>query len=65
MTGSIILSRRDSDGANGEQAVNRTLLWLLVAAMLVAGWLLYRSRSDSHLNVTPDANRAIENAKHR
>lgn len=41
------------------------LLWLLAAAVLLAGVLLYHSRSDSDLNVTPDARRAIEKAKQR
>jgi hypothetical protein len=42
-----------------------TLLWLLVAALLVVGFLLYRSRAGSELNVTPDAAREIEKAKRR
>ena len=45
--------------------MNRTLLWLIVAAALVIGFVLYRSRSATHLNVTPDAEREIEKAKRR
>jgi hypothetical protein len=45
--------------------MNRTLLWIILAAALVLGFLLYRSRSASDLRVTPDAERAIEKAKRR
>jgi len=45
--------------------VKRRLLWLIVAAILLAGLVLYRSRSGSTLNVTPDAAREIERAKQR
>ena len=45
--------------------VKRTLLWLIVAAVLVIGFLLYRSQSESDLNATPDADREIEKAKRR
>jgi preprotein translocase subunit SecG len=45
--------------------VKRTLFWLIVAAVLVIGLVLYRSRSGSNLNVTPDAEREIEKAKRR
>jgi hypothetical protein len=45
--------------------VKRILLWLIVAAVLVIGLLLYRSRSGSQLNVTPDVEREIEKAKRR
>jgi hypothetical protein len=45
--------------------VKRILLWLIVAAVLVVGFLLYRSRPGTHLNVTPDAEREIEKAKRR
>jgi len=38
---------------------------LIVAAILLAGLLLYRSQSGSTLNVTPDAAREIEGAKRR
>jgi hypothetical protein len=44
--------------------LNRTLLWLIVAA-LVIGFVLYQSRSRPHLNVTPDAEREVEKAKRR
>ena len=40
--------------------MKQLLLWLIVAAVLVAGVLLYRSRSGSDLNVTPDAAQEIE-----
>jgi Tfp pilus assembly protein PilO len=49
----------------GGTNVKRTLLWLIVAAVLVIGFVLYRSRSRDHLNVTPDAEREIEKAKRR
>jgi hypothetical protein len=39
------------------------LLWLIVTALLVTGFLVYRSRSRTQLNVTPDAAREIEKAK--
>ncbi len=41
------------------------LLWLIVAAVLVIGFVLYLSRPGSELNVTPDAEREIEKAKRR
>jgi hypothetical protein len=46
--------------------MKRTLLWLLVAALILLGFLFYRSRfSRNRLNVTPDAAREIEKAKRR
>jgi hypothetical protein len=45
--------------------MKRILLWLILAGLLAIGFLLYRSRSDSNLNVTPDAKREIEKAKQR
>ena len=45
--------------------MKRSLLWLIVVAALVAGWLLYRFKSGSDLNVTPDAAQEIEKAKRR
>ena len=45
--------------------MKKILLWLIVAAALVIGFALYRSRSGTHLNVTPDAEREIEKAKRR
>jgi hypothetical protein len=45
--------------------VKRILLWLIVAAILVIGVILCRSRSASDLNVTPEAEREIEKAKRR
>ncbi len=45
--------------------MRRTLLWLIVAAALVIGFALYRSRSGSTLNVEPHAAEEIEKAKRR
>jgi len=45
--------------------MKRILLWLIVAAILLLGLVIYRSRSANHLDVTPDAERAIEKAKGR
>jgi hypothetical protein len=45
--------------------MKRTLLWLIVAAALAIGFVFCRSRSGSHLNVAPDAEREIEKAKRR
>jgi hypothetical protein len=45
--------------------LNRTLSWLIVAAALLIGLVLYHSRSRNHLDVTPDAEREIEKAKRR
>jgi hypothetical protein len=43
--------------------LKQLLLWLIVAMVLLIGLLLYRSRSANDLNVTPEAERAIEKAK--
>jgi hypothetical protein len=43
----------------------RILFWLIVAAVSVVGFLLYRSQSRSSLNVTPNAREVIEKAKRR
>jgi hypothetical protein len=45
--------------------MNRTLLWLIVAAILVIGLVLYRSRSGRNLDVDPHAREEIEKAKRR
>jgi hypothetical protein len=45
--------------------MKRILLWLIVAAILVTAFLLYRPWSRNHLNVAPDAKREIEKAKSR
>jgi cytochrome c-type biogenesis protein CcmH/NrfF len=45
--------------------MRRILLWLIVVAVLVIGFVVYRSRSRNHLDVTPDAQREIERAKRR
>jgi len=41
------------------------LLWLSLAAAIIAILLLYRSRSATQLQVTPDARDQIEKAKRR
>ena len=45
--------------------MKKILLWIIVVAALAIGFVLYRSRSRIHLNVTPDAEREIEKAKQR
>jgi hypothetical protein len=45
--------------------VNRTLLWLIVAAVLVIGLALYFSRSGRNFDVDPHALEEIEKAKRR
>jgi hypothetical protein len=46
--------------------MKRTLLYLLVAALILIFLIVYRSRfSGNRLNVTPDAAREIEKAKRR
>ena len=45
--------------------MKRVLLWLIVAAVLVIGFVLYRARSGSGPNVTPDAAQEIEKAMRR
>ena len=44
--------------------MNRILLWLFVAVLVIA-FVLYRSRSGSRLNVTPHAQEVIEKAERR
>jgi hypothetical protein len=39
--------------------------WVIAAAILVIAFVLYRSRSGSNLNVTPDAAPEIEKVKQR
>ena len=41
------------------------LIWVIVATALLVGFLIYRSRSGSNLNITPDAAEQIEKAKRR
>ena len=44
----------------------KILLWIMLAAVLVAAAAVYVSRaSRNHLNLTPDAGREIEKAKRR
>jgi hypothetical protein len=45
--------------------VKRILLLLIVALIVMIGILLYRSRQETKLDVTPDARREIEKAKQR
>jgi hypothetical protein len=45
--------------------VKRVLLWLTIVAVALAVFLLYRSRSSSDLQVTPEAAQEIEKAKRR
>jgi hypothetical protein len=45
--------------------VKRILLWLMLAAALLVGFLFYRLRSASNLNVEPHAHEQIEKAKRR
>jgi Tfp pilus assembly protein PilO len=45
--------------------MTRILLWLIVAAVLVIGFLFYRSQPRDRLNVTSYAEREIERAKRR
>jgi hypothetical protein len=42
-----------------------TLIWLIVAAVLVIGFLVYRFRSAKNLDVDPYARQEIEKAKRR
>jgi hypothetical protein len=48
-----------------DRSMNRTVLWLIVAAVLVIGFVLYRSRSGTNLNVAPHSREEIEKAKRR
>jgi heme/copper-type cytochrome/quinol oxidase subunit 2 len=45
--------------------MKKILIWLVVVAILVFCFAVYRSRSRNHLDVTPDARREIEKAKQR
>jgi hypothetical protein len=45
--------------------VKRTLLQIIVAAVVILAFVWYRSRPRTHLDVTPDAAREIEKAKRR
>jgi len=46
-------------------SMKRAMLWLIAAAVLLVAFLVYRSRSGSDFQVTPDAAREIERAKRR
>jgi Tfp pilus assembly protein PilO len=45
--------------------MKKILIVVIVAAVLVIGFAVYRSRSRNHLDVTPEAQREIERAKRR
>jgi hypothetical protein len=45
--------------------MRRTLLPVIVVAMLILAFVWYRTRARTHLNVTPDAEREIDKAKRR
>jgi hypothetical protein len=45
--------------------MNRTLFWVIVAAVLVIAFLLYDSRSGRSVDVDPHAREVIEKAKRR
>jgi hypothetical protein len=45
--------------------MKRAVLWLIIVAVLLLSFALYRSHSGSDLQVTPDAAREIEKAKLR
>jgi hypothetical protein len=45
--------------------MNRTLLWLIVAAILMIGLVLYRSRPGRNLDIDRHAREEIEKAKRR
>jgi hypothetical protein len=45
--------------------MNRTLLWFILAAVLVIALLLYRARSGRNLDVDPHAREVIEKARRR
>jgi len=47
------------------EAMKTTRLWLLIAAVLLVGFALYRFQSRNNLNVTPEAREQIERAKRR
>jgi hypothetical protein len=45
--------------------MNRTFIWLIIAAVLVVGFVFYRSRSGRNLDVDPHIREQIEKAKRR
>jgi hypothetical protein len=44
--------------------MKRILIWVIAAAVLLIGLVLYRSRSRPDLNVDPHAREEIEKAMH-
>jgi hypothetical protein len=45
--------------------MKRALIWAVAAAVLLIGFVLYRSRPRPDLNVDPHAREEIEKAMHR
>jgi hypothetical protein len=45
--------------------VKRTLLWLIIFVLVALALVLYQRRSANRIDVTPDAERAIEKAQQR
>jgi len=45
--------------------MNRTLLWIILAAVLIVGFLVYTSRQGRRWNVDPHAREEIEKARRR
>jgi ABC-type uncharacterized transport system permease subunit len=45
--------------------MQKALLWLIIVVLVLIALVLYRSRSGSHLDVTPETERAIDKAKRR
>ena len=46
-------------------SLKRAFIWLTVAVTLLAAFLIYSSRTRTHLDVTPDARQEIDKAKQR
>jgi hypothetical protein len=46
-------------------SLQKTFVWIIVGLLVMIAVVLYGLRSHIHLEVTPDARRAIEAAKHR
>ncbi len=45
--------------------MNRTLLWIIIAAALVIAFSFYRYRPGRNLNIDPHAREEIEKARRR
>ena len=62
----VISQNSDTDESNPmARHENRTLVAIIVAVLLVLGFLLYRSQRPDRLDVDPHARREIEKAKRR